>query len=220
MLRLSDPTNGAILGKQSQLKVRIESDEAKQAGTFEFSAPTYTVVEGVPSVTITVNRTNGGNVEASVRLYDTGAGNGSTTASAWAGADYSWLPSMLTFAPGEMSKTITIPITDDNSTEIDEVFSIQLYSPSNDATVGAQAKTFVTIQDNESTFYFKAPDNGYSFSCVEGTGVLPVTVVRQGATSTTASVQISTGERVIPREHVERNRGGSRELELVVLHCR
>ena len=194
MLRLSDPTNGAILGKQSQLKVRIESDEAKQAGTFEFSAPTYTVVEGVPSVTITVNRTNGGNVEASVRLYDTGAGNGSTTASAWAGADYSWLPSMLTFAPGEMSKTITIPITDDNSTEIDEVFSIQLYSPSNDATVGAQAKTFVTIQDNESTFYFKAPDNGYSFSCVEGTGVLPVTVVRQGATSTTASVQISTGD--------------------------
>ena len=194
MLRLSDPTNGALLGKQSQLKVRIESDDVKQAGTFQFGSPTYTVVEGTPSVTVTVNRTNGGNVEASVRLYDTGAGNGSTTASAWAGADYGFLPYMLTFAPGEMSKTITIPIIDDSSTEIDEVFSIQLYSPTNDATVGAQAKTFVTIQDNESTFYFKAPDNGYTFSAVEGTGKLPVTVVRQGSTTTTASVQISTGE--------------------------
>ncbi len=194
VVRLSDPTSGATLGAQSQLKVRIESDDVKQAGTFVFAAPTYSVVEGTPSVTVTVNRINGSNVEASVRLYDTGAGNGSTTASAWAGADYSWLPSMLTFAPGEVSKTITIPITDDTSTELDEVFSIQLYSPSNDATVGAQAKTFVTIQDNESTFYFKAADNGYSFSALEGTGKLPVTVVRQGATTTTASVQISTSD--------------------------
>lgn len=194
VVRLSNPTNGATLGQQSQIKVRIDSEDVKQAGTFEFATPTYTVIEGTPVLTVTVNRSNGGNVEASVRLYDTGAGNGSSTASAWAGADYAFLPEMLTFAAGEMSKTITIPITDDSSTELDEVFSIQLYSPSNDATIGPVGKTFVTIQDNESTFYFKAPDNGYSFSAVEGTGKLPVTVYRQGATSTAASVQISTGE--------------------------
>ena len=194
VLRLSDPSNGATLGTQSQVKVRIESDDVKQAGAFEFAAPVYTVVEGPPSITVTVKRTQGGNVAASVRIYDTGAGNGSSTASAWAGADYAFLPSELSFEAGEMSKTITIPIADDGSTELDEVFSIQLYSPSNDATLGSVTKTFVTIQDNESTFYFKAADNGHSFSAVEGAGKIPVTVVRQGATATTASVRISTGD--------------------------
>lgn len=194
MLHLSNPTNGAAVGQQSQLKVRIDSDDVKQAGTFVFASPTYSVTEGTPFLNVTVDRINGGNVAASVQLYDTGAGNGSTTASAWAGADYGFLPWILDFAPGEMSKTISIPITDDQSTELDEVFSIQLYSPSNDATVGAVATTFATIHDNESTFYFKAADNSAAFSSVEGTGNMPITVYRQGSVATAASVQISTGD--------------------------
>jgi len=194
LLKLSDPTDGATIGKRSEIKVRIVSDDAKLPGTFVFASQTYTVVEGTPFVNVTIDRLNGGNVEASVRLYHTGAGNGSTTASAWAGSDYGSFPEVLTFAPGEMSKTISIPITDDSSTEIDEVFSIQLYSATNDATVGDPFKTFVTIQDNESTFYFKAADGGWSFNAVEGSGKLPVTVVRQGALTTPASVQVSTSD--------------------------
>lgn len=193
VLKLIDPLGGASLGQQSQLKVRIESDDAKLPGTFVFATPTYSVTEGMPFVNVTVQR-DVGNVEASVRLYHTGAGNGSTTGSAWAGADYAFFAEQLTFAPGELSRTISIPITDDTSTEIDEVFSIQLYSPSNDATVGDPFKTYVTIQDNESTFYFQAPDGGWSFSGVEGSGKVPVTVMRQGALTTSASVQISTSD--------------------------
>ncbi|MBI5759256.1 MAG: right-handed parallel beta-helix repeat-containing protein [Planctomycetales bacterium] len=195
VLKLSEPTNGGTLGAQSEVKVRIESDDVKLPGTFVFANAAYTVVEGTPFVNVTVNRNNGGNVEAAVRLYHTGAGNGLTTGSAWVPSDYSSLPEMLTFAPGEMSKTISIPIIDDSSTEIDEVFSIQLHSPSNDATIGDLAKTFVTIQDNESTFYFRgATASSYSFEAVEGTGKLAVTVVRQGALTTPASVTINTGE--------------------------
>ncbi|MCX7423752.1 MAG: right-handed parallel beta-helix repeat-containing protein, partial [Planctomycetia bacterium] len=125
LLKLSSPTNGGTLGPQSEFKVRIESEDIKLPGTFVFANAAYTVVEGTPFVNVTVNRLNGGNVEASVRLYETGAGNGSTTASAWSPSDYSGVPGLLTFAPGEMSKTISIPIVDDTSTEIDEVFSLQ-----------------------------------------------------------------------------------------------
>ena len=194
VVKLSDPTNGTQLGKQSSVKVHIDSDDAKQPGSFEFAAATYTVTEGTPVVNVTVNRLNGGNVEASVRLYDTGAGNGSTTASAWAGSDYAFLPGLLTFAPGEMSKTISIPVTDDTSTEIDEVFSIQLYSPSNDATIGAVNKTFVTIQDNESTISFQYPSGQWNYSVMENAGSVPVTVVRQGSLATPASVRINTSD--------------------------
>ncbi|MCX7418916.1 MAG: hypothetical protein NT013_05185, partial [Planctomycetia bacterium] len=195
VLKLSNPSNGGTLGPQSDIKVRIESEDIKLPGTFVFANAAYTVVEGTPFVNVTINRLNGGNVEASVRLYDTGAGNGSTTASAWAPSDYSGVPEILTFAPGEQSKTLSIPIVDDASTEIDEVFSLQLYSPSNDALVGEIPKTFVTIQDNESTFYFKeATSSAYSFESVEGTGKMPVTVVRQGSLATPASVTISTSD--------------------------
>lgn len=193
VLKLSDPTNGGTLGEQCDIKVRIESEDVKLPGTFVFASTAYSVVEGTPFVNVTINRINGGNVEAFVRLYETGAGNGSTTVSAWSPTDYSGVPELLTFAPGELSKTISIPIVDDSSTEIDEAFSLQLHSASNDATVGDPAKTFVTIQDNESTFYFKgATASAYSFESVEGTGKMPITVVRQGSLATLASVTIST----------------------------
>ena len=195
VLKLSNPTNGGTLGPQSDIKVRIESEDVKLPGTFVFANTAYTVVEGTPFVNVTVNRLNGGNVEASVSLYDTGAGNGSTTASAWAPNDYNDVPAILTFAPGELSKTISIPIVDDTNTEIDEVFSLQLHSATNDASVGDVAKTFVTIQDNESTFYFKgATSSSYSFESVEGTGKMPITVVRQGSLATSASVTIKTSD--------------------------
>lgn len=194
MLRLSDPTNGGTLGGQSEIKVRIESEDVKLPGTFVFASAAYSVVEEMPFVNVTVNRLNGGNVEASVRLYDTGAGNGSTTASAWSPADYSGVPHLLTFAPGELSKTISIPIVDDTSAEIDEVFSIQLYSPSNDATVGDLAKTFITIQDNESTISFQFPNGQWSYSAMENAGSVPVTVVRQGSLAGSVSVTLSTVE--------------------------
>ena len=195
VLKLSEPTNGGTLGSQSEIKVRIESEDVKLPGTFVFASAAYSVVEGTPFVHVTVNRINGGNVEASVRLYDTGAGNGSTTASAWAPSDYNGVPAMLTFAPGELSKTISIPIVDDSNTEIDEVFSLRFYSPTNDATVGSPDTTFVTIQDNESTFYFRgATPSTYSFESVEGTGKMPITVVRQGSLVPPASVTIRTSD--------------------------
>ena len=202
LLKLSNPTAGvgvpAIAGSEppkvgtpAEIKVRIESEDVKLPGTFVFSNAAYSVVEGTPFVNVTVNRLNGGNVEASVSLYDTGAGNGSTTGSAWAPSDYSGVPTLLTFAPGELSKTISIPIVENTAIEIDEVFSVQLHSPTNDATVGSTPKTFVTIRDNDAgsgQFGLSAA----AFSVAENGGMLNVTIHRVGGSAGTTTVQYRT----------------------------
>ncbi len=160
---LTGPTGGAALGATSRSKVRIESDDVKLPGTFVFAAPTYSVSEGTPTVTLTVKRVGGDDVAADVRLYTTGAGTGAV-GSAWAGADYGSVPADLHFARGETEKTIVVSVTDDTQTEGDEAFSVKLFSPSNDAAVGDPATAVVTIHDNDSTFYFSSPTGGSSYA--------------------------------------------------------
>ncbi len=115
---------------------------------------------------------------------------------------------MLEFAAGELSKTNAIPIVDDTQTEGAEAYSLQLYSPLNDATIGAQNKTVVTIEDNESTISFSSPDG--SFTANEGDGVVKVKLVRQGATFTPASARVKTSDWALPRQAptMSRRHGG------------
>lgn len=190
LVTLSNPSGGAQLGKRTSAKVQIVENDTKQPGTFQFATDAYSVTEGTPTINVVVNRVGGSNVEASVRLYVNGAGNGSM-GSAWQPSDFGSTPALISFAPGETSKTITIPIVDDSSTEWTEAFSIQLYSPMNDASVGTPAKTTVSILDNESTLYFSSA-NGSSFETVEGSGAMQVKVTRVGSTATPASFKLST----------------------------
>jgi parallel beta-helix repeat protein len=192
LVTLDSPTPGARLGQAATARVRIESDDARQPGTFVFDTATCTVSEGAGQVAVTIRRINGGNVPASVRLYDTGAGNGVTTDSAWAGKEYDFLPNQIHFAAGELSRTITIRLANDSVAEVDKVFSIQLYDPTNDATIGNPAVTRVTIVDDDSAFYFKAPGGGSAYTVGEAAGSLPVEVVRIGSLAAPASVRITT----------------------------
>lgn len=191
LVHLTSPTGGAALGKQSQVKVRIQSDDVKMPGTFVWGQTAYSVTEGTPAVAVTVHRVGGANAPADVRLYHTGAGSGDVK-SAW--DDYGSVPQLLHFEAGETSKTISIPILDDANTEGTEAFSIKLYAPTNDAAVGAEPTTVVTIFDNESTFYFSTPDGSGKYSVKEGDGFAQVKVIRQGANGTPASLRIKSSE--------------------------
>jgi hypothetical protein len=110
--------------RTSNHRLQIVSDDVKQSGMFQFAAGAYSVTEGTPTLDVVVNRVGGSNVAAAVRVYVTGAGNGTTIGSAWAPSDFGSVPDMVTFAPGETSKTISIPIVDDSSTEGTEAFSL------------------------------------------------------------------------------------------------
>jgi hypothetical protein len=51
--------------------------------------------------------------------------------------------------PGETTKTITIPITDDMIVEDNETFTITLTNATGFASLGAQSSAVVTIVDND-----------------------------------------------------------------------
>ncbi|MEZ6114516.1 MAG: Calx-beta domain-containing protein [Pirellulaceae bacterium] len=167
------------------MKVHIDSDDAKQAGEFGFSAASLCRYRR-HAVGQRHNRAAGRRqCRSAPRLYDTGL--------ATAGRPRPLGPVPTTricrevvFAAGEMSKTISIPIVDDGSTERDGS-SIQLYSPSNDATIGALATTQVTIQDNDSAIEF-AQSN---YVVNESTGVMQIKIRRIGSTAGTATVDLN-----------------------------
>ena len=56
----------------------------------------------------------------------------------------------INFAPEETSKTITLPITNDNLVELDENFILSL-TDANNAEIGTQNTAVVTILDNETS---------------------------------------------------------------------
>jgi|GEM_PF-5569339 len=96
------------------------------------------VVEGTPNAILTVSlsaaATN--NVTVDYNL---------TPQTATPGLDYTDIAGTLTFAPGETSKTIAVPILNDNLTEGNETFSVNLSNPTN-ATITNTSST-VTISD-------------------------------------------------------------------------
>lgn len=112
-------------------------------GTFQFSTGAVSVNEGAGSVTLTVDRVNGADGTASIQ-YST------ADMTAIAPGDYLQAAGTLTFADGEMSKTITIQIVDDNRSESTETFRVLLFgfSPAS-ASIGSPGSVVVSIIDND-----------------------------------------------------------------------
>jgi hypothetical protein len=102
-----------------------------------------TVVEGntgAVAATFTVTL-SAANTETITVAYATG--NGSATA----GSDYQAVSGTLTFAPGETTRTITVPVNGDRLAEANEAFVVNLSSPTN-ATI-ADGQAVGTITDDE-----------------------------------------------------------------------
>jgi subtilisin family serine protease len=123
------------------------------------SHPSYQYGEGDGRATFTVTRT-GDSIGTSTVDYrttdsdtftvgcaDTVGNNGG----AFARCDFATTSGRLTFAPGELNKTITVPLIDDGHDESAETFQIQLANASGSGTsLGAQSVATVTLQDNDT----------------------------------------------------------------------
>ena len=141
-----------------------------------FDAASASVSEAAGSITVTVSRSGVTDGTASVQY---------ATADGTAGpADYGAVSGTLTFRPGEASKTIDIPIINDQSHEADETFTIALSNPGLGTDTDAPATETVTILDDDPidtaitdgpsgptnvatpTFAFTAdPPDGATFAC-------------------------------------------------------
>ncbi len=184
-MRLSNPTNGAVLGNPSLSILTIVDNEAQGSGSSSsasttstsvmFSALAYSAMENAGTITIAVQRTG---VTTGVTDVDFATSNGS----AQSGADYAATSGKLTFAAGETSKTFTVSLVDNAAIEGNRTVNLGLTNPTNGASVGAPAPAILTIIDNESASSASGSlkFSTASYSVLESQGNASITVMHVG----------------------------------------
>ena len=123
---------------------QIKGIESDSPGILSFSSSQFSVNEdGTPITQVTLTRTGGstGEVSAILNLTD---------GTATAGSDYDGTSIIVTFADGETTKTVDIPIVDDTLYEGDEILNLTLSDPTGGATLGTQQTATLNIIDNET----------------------------------------------------------------------
>ncbi|CAN5754779.1 hypothetical protein BH10CHL1_BH10CHL1_39550 [soil metagenome] len=158
-LALNNP-NHASLGAPSNALLTIldatptpptPSAPTPSAPTVQLSATSYAVDEqaGAALVTVTLSAATNGPL-----TVDYATSNGTATA----GSDYTATSGTLTFQPGQISQSLTLPLLDDTLDENDETFNLLLGNAHN-ATLGLTTSATLTLVDNDAppTVQFGAP---------------------------------------------------------------
>jgi hypothetical protein len=139
-LTLTSPTGGSILGTNATSILTIYDTDATVfgSGSFKFTATKYFASEKDGRAIISISRVGGAAGTATV-MYSTLGG------SATSGLDYIESSSTMTFAPGEMTKTFTIPIAIDDQSEGEETVNLNLSNPQKaDMTTPSSATLYIT----------------------------------------------------------------------------
>lgn len=133
-----------------------------------------------PAATVTILRKGRSDLAASVRL-------GTVDGTAIGGADFAKLDQRLVFAPGVLSRTVTVPIFDDAEYEGIEQFQLALDEPE-DSELGAAREATARITDD--------PAGAVAFReravrVDEGAGTATLTLLRTGGSEGTLTVRVS-----------------------------
>ena len=150
-LKLSNPTSADIFflgGENIPVGVALGRSSAPLnivnyqtlPGVLGFSATNY-ITPKTTNAVVTVTRTNG---TAGLVTIKYATANGTATN----GIQYRAVSGQLTFLPGEISKTFTVPIIDDGIKEGDKTILLNLNSPSGGAIIGI-TNSVVTIIDTD-----------------------------------------------------------------------
>ena len=179
---LSNPTGGATIGT-GQTTVTIIDNDVLTPGVLALSVASVSVSEEAGLVALTVQRTGGADGEVTVD-YTTLQG------SAIAGTDYTTTTGTLTFADGDTSETVNVPILNDSEIDPGESFTFVISNPQGGATLGTTVSTTVNIVDDEqpgTLAFSKAAD-----SVNEDAGTITITVVRTGGSDGIVTVNYAT----------------------------
>ncbi|WP_169977827.1 Calx-beta domain-containing protein [Tautonia rosea] len=134
-LVLSNPAGAASLGNPSTAILRILDND--QPGTIAFASAAYQVSEESGLATITVVRSAGGGT-VSIE-YDTRAGT------AVPGVDYVPVSGTLTFGPGQLVQTFSVPILFNPGSNASTVLGLFLDDPMGGASLGVPSAAILTI---------------------------------------------------------------------------
>ncbi|MFO0953902.1 MAG: Calx-beta domain-containing protein [Isosphaeraceae bacterium] len=179
VLTLSNPANGATLGATTSTTVTILYNELP---SLLIASAGYTAKESAGSVEVTITRNSP--VGTATVSYATADGT------AVAGVNYTSTSGTLTFNPGDLSKTITIPVLGDNAVTGDLDFSLNLSSPTG-AIVGTPGSTTVTLTNADAAGSLQF--NSGVYNAAAGLPNAAITVTRQGGKAGTVTVAYTTG---------------------------
>ncbi|WP_162560690.1 Calx-beta domain-containing protein [Methylobacterium durans] len=158
-----------------------------------------------------VTEGNSGTLPASFKVSLTAASNepitvaySSLNGSATAGSDYTATSGTLTFAPGETTKTISVPVIDDTLVESSETFQVRLSSATK-ATIGQAIGTGTILNDDAAP----PPSPSISVSDVslqEGSGgttnaVFTLTLSASSAAKVTVGYQTQDGTALVGSDY-------------------
>ena len=171
-LTISNPTQGTI--GTGTATGTVTNDDSPPVGSFSLAGDS-SALEGAGTITFTVNRTGGSTGAADVSYAVTASGTHAANAADFTGGV---LPAgTVSFADGETSKTITIPVANDHDQEFDETFTVTLSNPTNGASLGATTTAIGTIQNDDNAGSFSLAGNQ---SGSESAGAMTFTVNRTG----------------------------------------
>ncbi|HEX8130160.1 MAG TPA: carboxypeptidase regulatory-like domain-containing protein [Pyrinomonadaceae bacterium] len=135
----------------------------------QFGAATFTESEGRGAITLNVTRTGNmdGTLSVAYRTTDNPAAvrcddNATMPGMAFARCDYATSVDRISFAPGESSATLTIPLVDDSHAENNEWVEVVLLEPTG-AKLGGQTNARFTITDNDAPNAGNALDSNEFF---------------------------------------------------------
>jgi hypothetical protein len=190
-LALFSPTGGASLGTPSSAVLTILEDNP----VFQFSTPAYTVSESSPSALITVVRSGSSAGTASV-------GYATADGTAKDGVNYTHAAGTLTFGPGVVSRSFSVPIVNDTLYQPTLTVLLSLSNPSAGAALGTQSAAVLSITDNDVAGTLSLSSGSYT---VAETGVTATITVRRtggAASGVTAHFATADGTALAGRDYV------------------
>ncbi|XP_041034399.1 FRAS1-related extracellular matrix protein 3 [Carcharodon carcharias] len=193
-LVLRMPMN-AVLGEPSKTTVTI-NDSTSDLPKMQFKESQYVGKEKAGKITTVVYRSGDISYKSTVRCY-------TRQGTAQVMSDYEERPntddSIITFQPGEIEKTCTVPLVDDTIYEEEEEFRLVLGTPQSEspfgASVGAQNETLITIKDEGDKPIIKFSETKYSIQEPQESGelaIVTIPVLRLGDASKVSIVRVHT----------------------------
>ncbi len=171
-----------VNGKPRVRIARLYGGAMTGSGRLEFSAANFNINEFVTNAVISVRRVGGTDGQVSVRQT-------SSAGTATPGADYVNVTNVITFPPGEVLRTFTLPVIDDAVPEDPETVNLSLDSPQG-ATLGPQPVAIATIISDDSVITFDRASYREPENTISGRATL--TVLRQFATNSVVAVSYYT----------------------------
>ncbi|MEM7590973.1 MAG: Calx-beta domain-containing protein, partial [Cyanobacteria bacterium P01_A01_bin.83] len=157
-------------------------------GVIGLETNSYQVNEADGTVDIVITRTEGSDGVVTVDYS-------SANDTAVAGNDYQGQSGTLTFADGETSKTVSIPIFEDDLVEGVENFSLSINNVTGGATLSGVTSAQVNIQDNDFEInpgFISLATNTYQVNETDGT--VDITIVRTEGSDGVVSIDYDTIE--------------------------